>query len=58
MPNIPITIDAAHLAPNVTPAMVSAWQERLKWASNTLTEGTGAGCRISRVARPCHNGHG
>ncbi len=43
MPTIPLTIDAAHLAPNVTPAMVGAWRSRLQWASDTLTDGTGAG---------------
>lgn len=40
---LPLTINAAHLLPDVTPEMVGAWQSRLKWASDTLTGGTGAG---------------
>ncbi|MDX1935144.1 MAG: glucose-6-phosphate isomerase [Capsulimonadales bacterium] len=43
MPDLPLSLDAAYLAPNVTPAMVAAWKDRLKWASDTLLEGTGAG---------------
>ncbi len=43
MPSIQLTIDAARLAPNVTPDMVGAWKSRLQWASDTLTKGTGAG---------------
>ncbi len=42
-PTIPITLDAAHLAPDISPAHVAAWQSRLAWASDTLTKGTGAG---------------
>ena len=40
---MPLTINAAHLLPNVSPEMVGAWQSRLVWASDTLTHGTGAG---------------
>ena len=43
MPLLPISIDAANLAPEVTPAHVSAWKDRLAWAHRTLVEGTGAG---------------
>lgn len=39
----PLTLDAAHLAPDVTPAQVAAWTDRLAWAQETLTRGTGAG---------------
>ena len=39
----PITLDAAYLAPHVTPEMVAAWQHRLGYATDTLTSGTGAG---------------
>ena len=42
---LPISINAAHLAPDVSPDMVAAWQSRLKWASDTLTDGTGAGAQ-------------
>lgn len=40
---IPITLDAAYLAPEVTPPMVAAWRDRLSGGDRTLTEGTGAG---------------
>jgi glucose-6-phosphate isomerase len=43
MPVSPLKIDAAYLAPNVTPAMVAAWQDRLRWATDTLLSGRGAG---------------
>ena len=39
----PITLDAAHLAPDVTPEQVAAQRSRLGWAQQTLLEGTGAG---------------
>lgn len=39
----PITLDAAHLAPNVTPEMVRAQSARLAQSHETLMEGTGAG---------------
>ncbi len=40
---LPITLDAAHLAPNVTPEMVAAQTARLAGAQETLRNGTGAG---------------
>lgn len=40
---LPLTIDAAHLAPDVTPDQVAAWKDYLAWASDTLVKGTGAG---------------
>jgi hypothetical protein len=39
----PLTLDAAHLAPDISPAQVAAWADRLSWASDTLTSGSGAG---------------
>ena len=38
-----ITLDAAHLAPDVTPAMVTQQSARLAQAQRTLLDGTGAG---------------
>jgi glucose-6-phosphate isomerase len=40
---LPITLDAAHLAPDLTPDHVAAWTDRIAWAAKTLTGGTGAG---------------
>ncbi len=40
---LPISLDAAYLAPEVTPEGVAAWEDRLAWAHRTLAEGTGAG---------------
>ncbi|MBC8102861.1 MAG: glucose-6-phosphate isomerase [Cytophagales bacterium] len=40
---LPLTLDAAHLAPDLVPDQVAAWQDRLVWAHDTLTGGTGAG---------------
>ena len=39
----PLQLDAAHLAPDILPAQVAAWTDRLTWADTTLTQGTGAG---------------
>jgi glucose-6-phosphate isomerase len=39
----PLTIDAAHLAPDVTTEQVAGWESRLAWAHQTLLQGTGAG---------------
>jgi len=39
----PLTIDAAYLAPDVTPEMVSAWRRRTEYAKETLVSGSGAG---------------
>lgn len=39
----PLTLNAAHLAPEVTPSMVAAWEDRLAWAQDTLVNGVGAG---------------
>ena len=38
-----LTLDAAHLAPDITPEHIAAWTDRLAWAEKTLTGGTGAG---------------
>ena len=38
-----ISLDAAHLAPEVTPDHVAGWSSRLHWAQRTLLEGAGAG---------------
>jgi len=43
MSDLPLKIDAAHLAPEVTPEQVAAWKDYLVWASDTLINGTGAG---------------
>ncbi|GAB4454017.1 MAG: glucose-6-phosphate isomerase [Armatimonadaceae bacterium] len=40
---LPIALDSAYLAPEVTLEMVSAWKDRLAWAHDTLVNGTGAG---------------
>jgi len=42
----PLTLDAAHLAPDVTPEMVARQQSRLAWAHDTLVQGTGAGAEF------------
>jgi glucose-6-phosphate isomerase len=40
---LPLKLDAAHLAPDIVPAQVAAWTQRLAAAHETLTKGTGAG---------------
>jgi glucose-6-phosphate isomerase len=40
---LPLRLETAYLAPHVTPDHVSAWTDRLQWAHQTLTNGTGAG---------------
>ena len=40
---LPLSLDAAYLAPDITTEQVAAWQDRLTWAHNTLENGTGAG---------------
>lgn len=40
---LPLTLDAAYLAPDLSPDHVAAWQARLQWAHETLQNGTGAG---------------
>lgn len=40
---LPLTLDAAYLAPEVLPERVAAWKDRLANAQETLTQGTGAG---------------
>ncbi len=40
---LPLTLDAAHLAPDITPEQIAAWRGRLAWAQQTLLEGTGPG---------------
>ena len=39
----PLSLDAAYLAPDIMPEQIAAWQDRLKWAHETLVNGTGAG---------------
>ena len=39
----PITLDGAHLAPDVTTDHIKNWTSRLAWADSTLRDGTGAG---------------
>lgn len=39
----PIRLNGAYLAPHVTPESITAWTDHLKWAHQTLVEGTGAG---------------
>jgi glucose-6-phosphate isomerase len=41
--NLPITLDATNLAPDITPEHVKAWTNRLAWAQDTLRTGSGAG---------------
>jgi glucose-6-phosphate isomerase len=41
--SVPLTLDAAYLAPDITPAQVAAWKDRLAFAQETLVKGTGAG---------------
>jgi glucose-6-phosphate isomerase len=43
MPELPIRVDAAYLAPHVTPEMVKHWTARLALAEKTLQEGSGEG---------------
>ncbi|MES2458961.1 MAG: glucose-6-phosphate isomerase [Armatimonadota bacterium] len=40
---LPLSLDAAHLAPDIVPAQVAAWSHRLSAAHEMLTTGTGAG---------------
>jgi glucose-6-phosphate isomerase len=39
----PLTLDAHYLSPDVTPAQVALWTDRVAWAHNTLISGTGPG---------------
>ena len=43
MPELPITIDAAYLAPHVTPETVKNWTPKLALAEKTLLDGMGVG---------------
>jgi glucose-6-phosphate isomerase len=40
---VPLKLDAAHLAPDISPAQVTSWKDRLTAAHETLTRGSGAG---------------
>lgn len=52
----PLTLDAAHLAPDVTPEMVAQQTARIASAHDTLVQGTGAGSDFRGWLDPLNGG--